>query len=243
MAVLVGRHIVHAVGEMKYLRIAQTLRKLLDASVDVTGDDVDLLHHLAVERCAETHHAVGRRMLRADVDHILVVLEHLAGSLDHLSVGVERIRAGVVLVLLVLEANRVERRVGVIILAERMSHPVVAQEEAAHVGMSDELDAEHVVDLAFLEIGHLPEAGNGMDVGVVARCAHHLDRQHLPVARSACEVIDDANRLLPVHAHHGGEHVEAEFLLQSSRELKPVLLIDVDLKRVALVERGVGIYL
>src|SRR5439155_7997989 len=58
-------------------------------------------------------------------------------------------------------AVRCVRRVDGVILAQGMALPVLAQEDAAVVGMSLEPHAEHVPALALHPVGAPPDAGEG----------------------------------------------------------------------------------
>ena len=81
-------------------------------------------------------------MLRAYVDYIFVILKHLAGNFLHLPVAVFNITYGVVFIFLVVLRDRIQFRVGVIILAERVSLPVITQKETTHIRMIDKLDSK-----------------------------------------------------------------------------------------------------
>src|SRR4051812_19005421 len=56
-----------------------------------------------------------------------------------------------------------------VVLAQRVTVPVVGHQDAARIGMIPELDAEHVEGLPLVPIGGPPHAGDGIDLGVVAR--------------------------------------------------------------------------
>ena len=170
--------------------------------MDVTAHDVDFLHDLTVQAGAVTHHTVGGRVLRAHVDDILVVLKHLAVDFLDLAVLVLDPAAGVVLVGLVLETQGVAG--GVIVLAQGVTHPVGAQEHAAHVGMADEHDAKEVIHLALLEVGHGPQVAHAVQAGILAVGGSHFHVQQL-VGAGVGQVIYTAQGLGPVHAHHGAQ--------------------------------------
>ncbi len=222
VAIDVGGHIVQTLGVEQRLRIGEALAQFLDAAVYVTTHHVHLFHHLAVERHAIAHHTVRRGVLRAKVYHIFVVGKHLALNLLHLAVLVLDIAAGVVLVLLVVEAQRVEVGVVVVVLAQRVSHPVVAQEKAAHVGVSHKHDAKEVIYLALLEQCHSPEVAHRGQMGVLALGGGNLHVQHL-LRGGVGEVVHHAQLLFPVHAHQRGEVVEVEIIAQRGGQRVPLL--------------------
>ena len=154
VSVLRGSEIVQTVGQGQCLRIGQALAHLLDAAVYVSAVYVELADDLAFERDAETEHAVRGRVLRADVDHILTLVEYDAALAYEAAVGHKLEVGGAVLRDLVAHAQGVERRI--VILAQGVSDPVVAQIEATHVGVVEELYAEVIVCLALVEQGALP---------------------------------------------------------------------------------------
>ena len=215
----VGGHVVHALGVEEHLGIGQALTHLLDAAVDVSADDVDLLHRLAVEAGTVAHHAVGGRVLRADVDNILVVLKDLALHLLDLTVLVLDPAAGVVLVGLVLETQGVAG--GVVVLAQGVTHPVVAQEHAAHVGVTDEDDAIEVIHLALLEVGHGPQVHNAVQHGILTVGGGDLDVQQL-VGGDVGQVVNAATGVGPFHAHNGVEHAIVQLVLESAGQVMPL---------------------
>ena len=60
--------VVHPLDDGDGLPVALVLGGLLDAGVDVADDRLDVAHDLAVERDEQPQHAVGRRVVRADVE-------------------------------------------------------------------------------------------------------------------------------------------------------------------------------
>ena len=71
----VVREVVHPLDERDDLPVLLVLAALLDAGVDVADDRLHVADHLALERGEQPQHAVGGRVVRADVDgEQLVVL-------------------------------------------------------------------------------------------------------------------------------------------------------------------------
>ena len=62
------RDVVETVEIADRLQVGLVLDQLLGAAVQEPDVGIDALHHLAVELQHEAQHAVGRRMLRAEVD-------------------------------------------------------------------------------------------------------------------------------------------------------------------------------
>ena len=223
MAVDVCGHIVHALGVQEHLGIGQVLTHLLDAAVDITADNVNLLHCLAVDAGTVAHHTVGGRVLRAHVDDILVVLEDLALDFLDFAVLVLDPAAGVVLTGLVVETQGVA--CGIVVLAQGVPYPIVAQEHAAHVGMTDEHDTVEVIDFALLEVGHGPDVTHGVQAWVLTVGGGHLDVEQL-VGVGVGQIVNAAQGFSPVHADDGAEHVVMQLGLEGACQVMPLSVGD-----------------
>ncbi len=92
-------------------------------------------------------------MLWAYVDDEGVILEEWHCCLHDMSLGVEVVACCCLGVLLVVECVSV---LCLEVFQEWVSLEVAAQEEAAHIGMSEEYDAVEVVDLTLEEVGAFP---------------------------------------------------------------------------------------
>jgi hypothetical protein len=68
------------VGEHDDLPVVARLEELLGAAVHVPDDRLAAHHLLAVQDELEPQHAVGRRMLGADIEHHVAGLEACAGA-------------------------------------------------------------------------------------------------------------------------------------------------------------------
>src|SRR5512145_1823877 len=77
------------------------------------------------------------------------------------------------------------------VLAQRVPRPVLRHEQAAQVGVSREVHAEEVVDLALLPLRVRPHAGQALHDGVLA-CGIDLQDEAVPV-RIRVQMIDDLN--------------------------------------------------
>ena len=115
---------------------------------------IDALYDLTVEHCLQTEHTVGSRVLRTDVEHIVVIAKQLVLLALQLAVLVEVVLQTVVGLYIILESVLI---VKLPVLAERITLEVRTQEEATHVRMTYEYDSEEVVNLALQQIGHLPD--------------------------------------------------------------------------------------
>ena len=200
MTVLLGRQIVETVGKVQCLRISESLAQFLDTAVYITEIEVDLLDGLAVNRCAETQHAVSGRVLRTYVKHELLGREDSHLTLFHRAVSRLHISHGSVLYLLMVKTYRIDRRIVVVVFSKRVSHPVVAQKQAPHVGVVYKYYAVVVVDFAFIQIGYSPKVGYAVKHGVFTVVGSHLDRD-MRVMGGRCEVVHTTESVGPVHTH------------------------------------------
>ena len=223
VAVHVSRHVVHALAVEQALLVSEAFAHFLNATVNITRHNVDFFHELAVDRGAIAQHAVGRGVLGAYVDDILIGAEHFLLYTVHVALLVFDKAIGVVLVGLCTESYRIKFLVGVIVLAQGVSHPVGAQEETPHIGMIDKFDAEEVVHLTLLEIGDGPQVAHRVQARGLAVGGSHLHVKHV-LRLGVGQVIHAAQRVLPVDAHHGVEIVEAQLLLQGLGQVVPFLV-------------------
>ena len=167
VAVLHGAQVVQTVGQGQCLRVGQAFVHLLDAAVDVSAVHVNLVDVLALERYSEAQHAVRGRVLGADVHYIFVVAEKHRPFFGRLAVLCGLYFEGGVHGLFVGHAQGV-LLLWVVILAQGIAYPVVAEKEASHVGMSHKADAEEVVYFAFRKFGSAPDVGYRRQFGLLA---------------------------------------------------------------------------
>ena len=88
LGVEVVGQVVHPLDERDDLPVLLVLAALLDPGVDVADDRLDVAHHLALEGGEQPQHAVGGRVVRADVDReqlfVEVALDQRLGAGDGL---------------------------------------------------------------------------------------------------------------------------------------------------------------
>ena len=201
---------------------------------------IDALHLLAVEHRLQTEHAVGRGVLRTDVDDIVVGGKEAVLLRLEYAVLVEIELQTIVGLHVVLERVLV---VELPVLAEGIALEVAAEEEAAHVGMAQEDDAEEVVDLALQQVSHAPDVRDGGDVihllsvllasavrgdAVAADLAlcQHLNAATL-VSLSVFQNIDTTEALFAeIFTNDGNEVVKAFLLLQVLHFLSELVKIE-----------------
>ena len=221
MTVLLGRQVVETVGKVERLRIGKRLAQLLDPPVYITAININFLDNLTVERGAQAQYTVRGRVLRTDVYHELFGSEKYIRTLFEFSVGSLNDGMGYIVDSLVFETNGIHLGVGIVVLAQGVSHPVVAQEETTHVGVIDEADSEKVVNLAFIQIGRFPQVFNRVEQRVFAVGGFDFYR-HLRIIGRASEIIDTAQSLTPVHAYDRNQIVEVQFVTQIKRQIVPL---------------------
>ncbi len=142
---------------------------------------------------------------------------------------------------LVVETHGVGLGRCVVILAQGVSYPVVAQEQAPHVGMVDEDDAEIVVDLALVEVGHMPQVAYGVEHGLLTVVGGHAYRYVVAVACRG-EVVHYAESLGPVHTYKRHEVVKVEFriLFEGLGQCMPLGIGNIHQQPFPLLENGFG---
>src|SRR2546425_6170446 len=93
-----------------------------------------------------------------------------------------------------------------VVLAERIAGPVLRQKNPPEVGMVLEADAVHVVGLALVPVGGLPEAGDALDRGLLAPDVH---LEHgLLVFRDRVKMVDHPEVLGVVGAGDARQEIE-----------------------------------
>ena len=188
------------------------------------------LHRLAVNYRLQTQHAVGRGVVRADVDHVVVVVEETLLGSHQVTVFIERVLYGKVALRLIGTGEAVSLGAHVEVLAQGMTLEVGTQEEPAHIGMPQELNAHEVVHFAFQQVGHVPQVDyRGYHVRAIYLLGDGLDRATLVVLcvfeniytseTFLTEVFtDDGNKVIEVFlvlqlGHFRGEAVKAQFYI------------------------------
>ena len=215
VAVHHSREIVQAVGQGESLRIGHALPHLLDAAVDIAQVRIDALHLLAVENGLQAEHTVCRRVVRADVHNEVGVLEEALLCSYEVAVGVETVHNGVVRLGLVGKRELVCLGAHVEVLAQRIAVEVGTQEQTAHVGVAQELDAYEVVDLALEQLGCLPELYDGRNhVAAVHLLCDGAYRAALVVVGVLKNVDTSQAFLAEVLADDGNKVVEMFLVLQ-----------------------------
>ena len=127
---------------------------------------VYLLYYLAVQRYAEMKHTVRSWVLRAYVDHIFFLTEYRFFLFHGIAGSVFHIFFGSVLAVLAFKCKRILRRI--VILAQGIALKILPEEKAAHIRMTNELYAEEIVSLAFVQFGRSPYVAYGRQLRIFA---------------------------------------------------------------------------
>ena len=107
------------------------------------------------------------RVLGADVDNVFIVAEQHCFTFLIIAFGSNLYFAGSVECFFVAHAQRIFF-FRVVVLAQRISYPVVTQKQTAHIRMSGKHDAEEVIDFAFRQFGAFPDRSYGRQLGMFA---------------------------------------------------------------------------
>jgi len=93
---------------------------------------------------------MSRRMLRTDIYHEFLRRKYRIRPFFELSIF--RFDNGVCDIIdrLMLQSDRIQFRVCIIIFSERIPHPVVSQKQPAHIGVVDETDSKKIIDFTFV---------------------------------------------------------------------------------------------
>ena len=229
VVVIVCREVVETVHVMESLGICQRFAEFFDAAMDISHVDIDFLDGLAVDSRAETEDAVSRGVLRADIDDKIAGMEDFDLFFLDCAVGKFYICVCKIALAFVFSRNRVERRIIVVVFAEREAFPVDAEEKAAHIGIADEYDAEEVIDFAFIKTAHTPQVGDRVQHRFFAvRCLHRHGNNLIVFGRH--QVIDASESIFPVHADDCDEIVHADVFVvaESLGGLMPLSVGDFD---------------
>ena len=237
MAALVGAQVVQTVGQRQRLRISQALVHLFDTPVDISQYGVYLLDHLAVQRRTHTQYAMCGRMLRADIDNEVIRAEHHVLAPFDGPVRTQVIFFRHVGVFFILHVERVA--VHVIILAERITRPILTQVEAAHVGMPREAYAEEIVCLAFLDFRRLPYPAHRGQERILAPVRVRSQR-HAAARPRRLQLVEHAQTAVSVRRHKVPHEVHRFFrvVVQPAAYLRHVPIRDHYHSLAGLFHRG-----
>ena len=215
--------VIEPVGQVQYLRIGIPLAQFLHPAVDVSEMGVHRPDDFAVERHAQVQHAVHGRVLRSEVDDVIVLAvqrpEHRAlvavGPDLHQRYGIH-VGQG-----FVLQRYGVGFGRSVVILAQRIAVPALAQEETAHVAVAREADTEIVMHFAFVHQGDFPYVPHRRNHRPFPVRHDSFEYHHIGRILAASHIVDYAERVAVIHANHIHEEIVTALLQESSRFRQP----------------------
>ena len=225
MAVLVSAQVVQTVGQRQCLRVCKAFAHLFDTPVDISAVGIDFFDDFTFQRYAETHYAVGCGVLGTDVHHIFVIAEELRFLVLYRSVRVQFQFGGGINRFLIVHAQRV-LCFRVVVFTHRMPYPVVAQVEAAYVGVPYEYHAVEVEHFTLQKVCRFPDVAYRGKFGMLAVECGGADGSplagdggfqlihHAKSARSVGSVFGGI-RFAPVHTGEAFQKVHLFFLPQA----------------------------
>ena len=155
MTALVCAKIIKTVGQSQSLRVSQALVHLFYTTVNISAYRVNMSYGFTLQRNTQTQCSVSRRVLRTEVDYIIVIVEqHISRVLDG-SVVVKFKLLSLIGIFFIGKNQRI--RVHIVILAEWIAYPVFAKEQSTHIWMSYEYYTEEIVYLAFFNLSCTPQ--------------------------------------------------------------------------------------
>ena len=209
-----GAKIVEAIGERQYLWICIFFAYFFYAAMNVTTMHIDLAYELALERQTETQNAVGGGVLRAYIDDILFIIELRIERTLYASVGFKRVEV-ILLVLLAVHPYGVHRLALVVVLSERVAHPIVAQIKTTHEGVSRKDYSEEIEYFALVHIGNEPYVAHRGTDSIIAIGGARSHSSILLGSAVLEHIYRSYSLVAPIHANHVAQKIHALLATQS----------------------------
>ena len=214
MAVHHRAQIVHTVCQGQSLRIGVAFAHLLYSAVYVSAVRIYLLYGLSLKHCLQAEHSMRGRVLRTDVDDIVVGREQRTLLLHNPAVIVKAILNRIVRLRVVSKHVRVVFRAHVIVLAERISLEIGTQIKPAHILMPYELYSEEIINLTLEQFGSHPQAANRGYIRLVAVCVYSLDTDALMRNGVLKNIYTSESFLAEVFSNYRHKEVKTLLFLQ-----------------------------
>ena len=206
-----GREVVESVCESERLRISIFLAHLLYTAVNISAVRIDASYGLTVEHRLQSEHTVCSRVLRSDIDYILIVAEEFAAMSLQVSVLVERVRASAVGFRVVIQGEGFILR-HLVVLSEWEALEIASEVKSAHVWVSREDDAVEVIHLPFEQFSCFPEVADSGQPRFLPVGVDRLHRNAL-MSISIFEYINTSESLFSeVFSDDSDEEVEMLFV-------------------------------
>ena len=219
MSVLVSREVIETVGHVQGLGISHSLPQFFDTPVYISAMYIDFLYDLAFERGTETQYAVRSRVLRTDIDDIIVFLENVNNFFLDFSVSAHTQRYGRIGTLFIRLGNRIVFTTGIVIFPHGITDPVLPQEYTAHIGVSDKAYTVKIVHFPFFEIGIFPNIAHTVQQRILTVGRHNFEN-HPMIVFYRIQVIDHAEGFAPIDTDKGCKVIELQlvFVAQIARQ-------------------------
>ena len=205
--------VIHTIGECKSLWISIRLTHLLYTTVNISKMRVYAADGLAVEYSLQAKHTVSRGVLGTDVNNKILLAEEHVLLCGELSIAIERVLVAIVCLHVILCGIHIVCKI--VVLAERIALEVVPQIQPAHIAVSQELDAQEVVDLTFKYLANLPQMHCCRQHVVVTSGLGNLLYTDALVRLSVFKNVDTSESFLSeVLAYYSNKVVEMFLILQ-----------------------------
>ena len=122
--------------------------------MDITQMRIDTLNSLTIQHGLQAEHTVSSRVLRTDIDHVVVGAEKFVLLSLQIAILVEVELQTVVGLYIILKGVLI---VELPVLAEGIALEIATQEQTTHILMTQEHDAIEIEDLALQQIGYFPD--------------------------------------------------------------------------------------
>ena len=174
---------------------------------------IDALDSFAVEHCLQTEHTVGSWVLRTNVNHIVIGTEQTVLLALQVAILVNEIFQTVIGFYIILQRIFV---VELPVLAEGIALEIATEEEATHIGMTEEHDAVEVVNFTLQQVGNLPNVRNGRQIRSLLLCLGNLLHAATLVGLGILQDVDTSESLFwtEVLTDDGYKIIEALLVLQ-----------------------------
>ena len=183
--------------------------------MDITEVRIDALHGLTIDDSLQTEHTVGRWVVRTDVDYVVILIEATLLGSYQVTILAQAVLYGEIILRLIGARELVGLRAHVEVLAERIALEVGAEEETAHVWVTQELDADEIEYFTLQQVSYLPEIDDCRDdVRTIHLLGDGLDRDALIVLSVLKDIDTSETFLTEVFTDDGNKVVEMLLVLQ-----------------------------
>ena len=167
---------------------------------------------ISPSREVRKQYAVRSRVLRADIDDIIIFLENVDNFFLDFPVCTHTQRYGRIGTLFIRLGNRIVFTTGIVIFPHGITNPVLPQEYAAHIRMADKAYAVKIVHFPFFEIGIFPNIAHAVQQRILAVGRHSFEN-HPMIVFYRIQVIDHAESFAPIDTDESCKVIELQLVL------------------------------